>query len=162
MVMDKTFPPPVRRTPRCRKSPMPPPTRDTGSGAARATKLGIHADSRVLLDGAPAGFDLDAEGAAVHRRPGKGPYDVGLLFCPDRARLAHRWAVLHERVTPAARLWVAWPKRASGLDSDLDDNQVRRFGLAHGRDDVKMCSIDATWSGLAFVVRLVDRGPDRR
>ena len=51
---------------------------------------------------------------------------------------------------------------ANGLDTDLDDNEVRSFGLAHGRVDVKVCSIDATWSGLAFVVRLTDRGPDLR
>ena len=123
MMMEPTFPPPVRRTP-----PLP----------------------------------KAAHAAAVHLRPGKGPYDLGLLFCPDRARPAHRWAVLHARVTPAGRLWVAWPKRASGLDTDLDDNEVRSFGLAHARVDVKVCSIDATWSGLAFVVRLADRGPDHR
>ncbi len=137
---------------------MPPPTRDLGSGAPLATKLGIRADSRVLLDGPPGGFDLGAEAAAVHLRPGKGPYDVGVLFCAHRTRLVHRWAVLHERVTPAGRLWVAWPKRAGGLQTDLDENAVRTFGLEHGRVDVKVCAIDGTWSGLAFVVRLVDRG----
>jgi hypothetical protein len=82
---------------------------------------------------------------------------VGVLFCPDRARLVRRWPVLHARVTPAGRVWVAWPKRASGLGTDLDENVVRNHGLAHGRVDVKVCAIDPTWSGLAFVVRVKDR-----
>src|SRR5437763_443540 len=59
------------------------------------------------------------------RRAGPGPYDVILLFCADRARLVRRWPVLHARTTPAGALWVAWPKRASGIPTDLDDNVVR-------------------------------------
>jgi hypothetical protein len=82
---------------------------------------------------------------------------VALLFAPQRDRLVERWPVLHELVTPAGRLWVTWPKRASGLLTDLDENVVREYGLTHGRVDTKVCAIDATWSGLAFVVRLKDR-----
>jgi hypothetical protein len=92
----------------------------------------------------------------VHSRA-LSSYDVGVLFVTDLARLRQRWAVLHERVTPAGRLWVAWPKRASGVATDLSDGVVREHGLAHGRVDVKVCAIDATWSALAFVVRLEDR-----
>ena len=110
----------------------------------------------MLLDGAPAGFSLDTE-AVVQRRAGTGPYDVGLLFCPDLKRLVDRWDTVHHLVTPAGRLWVAWPKRASGLQTDLDERLVREHGLASGRVDVKVCAIDATWSGLAFVVRVSDR-----
>lgn len=129
------------------------------SGTPLPKKLGIAAGSRVLLDGAPADFALDAlpEEVALQRRAGPGPYDLAVVFCHDRARLAQRWPVLHALVTPAGRLWVAWPKRASGLQTDLDDNLVREFGLAHGRVDTKVCAIDVTWSGLAFVVRLKDR-----
>jgi hypothetical protein len=129
------------------------------SGTPLPAKLGIKAGSRVLLDGAPADFDLGPvpSGAVLHRGAGSSPYDVGLLFCPDAARLVRRWPLLHGRVTPAGRLWVAWPKRASGLVTDLDENVVREHGLAHGRVDVKVCAIDDTWSGLAFVVRLTDR-----
>jgi hypothetical protein len=112
----------------------------------------------VLLDGATARFGPELpEGVTVHRRAGTSPYDVGLLFCPDRTTLVRRWPRAHEAVTPSGRLWVAWPKRASGLATDLDENVVREHGLAHGRVDVKVCAIDATWSGLAFVVRLTDR-----
>jgi hypothetical protein len=135
-------------------------TSTTGySGTPLPAKLGVKAGSRVLLDGAPDGFDLGPlpEDVSVHGRAGPSPYDVGVLFCPDLARLVRRWPLLHERVTPAGRLWVAWPKRASGLATDLDENVVREHGLAHGRVDTKVCAIDGTWSGLAFVVRLRDR-----
>jgi hypothetical protein len=114
----------------------------------------------VLLDGAPPGFALGetAPGVTVHRRAGRGPYDVILCFCLDLARLVSRWPVLHELTTPAGALWIAWPKKASGIASDLDDNAVREYALAHGRVDVKVAAIDETWSGLKNVVRLADRG----
>lgn len=133
---------------------------DTGySGTPLPKKLGVVTGSRVLLDGAPSGFSLGElpQGVTLHRRPGSGPYDVGVLFCPDLGRLVTRWPDLHRLVSPAGRVWVAWPKRASGLVTDLDENLVREHGLAHGRVDTKVCAIDATWSGLAFVVRLKDR-----
>jgi hypothetical protein len=129
------------------------------SGTPLPAKLGIKGGCRVLLDGAPSGFDLGPlpGGVAVHARASSSPYDVGVLFCPDQARLVRRWPLLHAKVTPAGRLWVAWPKRSSGLTTDLDENLVRAHGLGHGRVDVKVCAIDATWSGLAFVVRLNER-----
>jgi hypothetical protein len=122
------------------------------SGTPLPAKLGIKVGSRVLLDGGPP--DLGIEG---HRRPGRTPYDVILLFAPDRATLEQRWAPLADRLTTAGRLWVCWPKRSSGLQSDLSENDVRDHGLAHGLVDVKVCAVDETWSGLAFVRRLVDR-----
>jgi hypothetical protein len=124
-----------------------------------AGKLGIRADSLVLVDGAPDGFDLGdlPAGVRVHRRAGAEPYPVILCFCPDRATLERRWPALHVRTTPAGALWIAWPKRASGIPTDLDDGVVRSYALAHGRVDVKVCAIDATWSGLKHVVRVVDR-----
>jgi hypothetical protein len=129
------------------------------SGTSLATKLGIKPDSLVLLDGAPADFDIGdlPPGGRVERRAGRQPYPVIVCFCPDRARLARRWPVLHQLTTPAGALWIAWPKRASGRSTDLDDGVVRDFALAHGRVDVKVCAIDATWSGLKHVVRLADR-----
>ena len=126
------------------------------SGTPLPKKLGITPTSRVLLDGAPEGFALDTD-ADVHRRAGRAAYDVAVLFTTRRARLEQRWAVLHERVTPAGRLWVAWPKKAAKVATDLDESVVRDHGLAHGRVDVKVCAIDETWSGLAFVVRLASR-----
>jgi hypothetical protein len=127
------------------------------SGTSLARKLGVTPGSMVLLDGPPADFTLSADGARITRRPGPGPYDVIVCFCRTRERLAARWAILHPRTTPAGALWVAWPKRASGVPTDLDENAVRKYALSHGRVDVKVCAIDDTWSGLKHVVRLADR-----
>jgi hypothetical protein len=125
------------------------------SGTPLPRKLGVKSDSRVLLDGAPDDFTL--EGVDAHVRPGSAPYDVVLLFAPDRARLDRRWTPLAARLTTAGRLWVCWPKRSSGLQTDLSENEVRDHGLEQGLVDVKVCAIDETWSGLAFVRRLRDR-----
>jgi hypothetical protein len=128
------------------------------SGTPLATKLGIKPGDTVLLDGAPPDFDLGLpEGSRVVRRSGPGPYPVIVAFCPDLARLRRRWPVLHELTTSAGALWVAWPKRASGMPTDLDENVVREHALAHGRVDVKVCAIDTVWSGLKNVVRVADR-----
>ena len=129
------------------------------SGTPLPKKLGVNAGHRVLLDGAPPGFDLPDLPADVllHRRPAPGLYDVIVLFCPDAARLRRRWRVLHRLTPPTGSLWVAWPKRSSGLATDLDENGVRAFALANGRVDVKVCAIDETWSGLKHVIRVADR-----
>jgi hypothetical protein len=129
------------------------------SGTPLSAKLGIREGSRVLLDGAPSELPLAPlpAGVAVHRRPGREPYDVVLLFCADSARLHARWSASVARLTTAGRLWVCWPKKSSGVVSDLGETAVREFGLAKGLVDVKVCALDATWSGLAFVRRLRDR-----
>ncbi|MDX6266954.1 MAG: hypothetical protein QOD70_1694 [Frankiales bacterium] len=134
-------------------------TSPTGySGTPLPQKLGIKAGARVLLDGAPDGFDLGPlpDGVTLSSRAASS-YDLAVVFVRDSGRLAKRWDAVHPRVTPAGRLWVAWPKRSSGVPTDLDEGVVREHGLTHGRVDVKVCAIDATWSGLAFVVRLQDR-----
>jgi hypothetical protein len=133
------------------------------SGTPLARKLGIAPGSRVLIDGAPAGFDLGPlpPDVTVQRRAGREPYPVILCFCPTAARLRTRWPLLHARTTPAGALWIAWPKRSSGLPTDLDENTVRGYALAHGRVDVKVCAVDDTWSGLKHVVRVADRQPPR-
>jgi hypothetical protein len=125
------------------------------SGTALAKKLGIGADSLVLFDGAPDGFAID--GVTADSAPGPDPYDVILCFCPDLARLTARWPALHPLTTPAGSLWIAWPKRASGLKTDLNENVVRDFALVNGRVDVKVCAIDEVWSGLKHVIRVADR-----
>ena len=129
------------------------------SGTPLARKLDIRPGCALLLDGSPAGFaidDLPPDVVASHRA-GEGPYDVILCFSRDRAQLARRWPRLHPRTTPAGALWIAWPKRASGVPTDLDENGVREFALGHGRVDVKVAAIDETWSGLKNVIRKADR-----
>jgi hypothetical protein len=129
------------------------------SGTPLARKLGIVEGSRVLLDGAPDGFSLGELPADVRvaRRTGAGPYDVILCFCPMAARLAQRWPALHPLTTPAGALWIAWPKKASGRATDLNEHVVREFALSHGRVDVKVCAVDDTWTGFKHVIRKADR-----
>ena len=94
---------------------------------------------------------------SVARRPGGSAYPVIVCFCPDRKRLMSRWPALHQRTTSAGALWIAWPKRSSGMATDLDEQFVREFALANGRVDVKVCAIDEVWSGLKNVIRKADR-----
>ncbi len=124
-----------------------------------AAKLGVKADHLVLLDNAPDGFAIEGlpPGTSVARRPGRTPYDVVLMFCPDRARLAKRLPVLLARTATAGMIWTAWPKRASGVPTDLDENGIRELALPLGVVDVKVCAIDTTWSGLKLVRRLSSR-----
>jgi hypothetical protein len=129
------------------------------SGTPLARKLGIAPGHRVLLDGAPAGFALDLpDGVVLHRRASRAqPFDVVLCFCASYDRLARRWPVLHGLTTPAGALWIAWPKRSSGVATDLTEDVVRGYALAHGRVDVKVCAVDEVWSGLKHVIRIADR-----
>lgn len=128
------------------------------SGTPLPRKLGVRPGARVLVVGAPDGFSLgplpDVE---VHRRAGRSPYDVVLVFAPDLRTLRRRFEPARAVLTTAGGLWVAWPKRSSGLPTDLDENVVRDLGLAAGLVDNKVCAIDETWSGLRFVIRLRDR-----
>lgn len=123
-----------------------------------AAKLGITDTSRVLLTGSPLGFDASlALPEVTVRRRGPGPYDIVLLFCPRRAVLARRFGTVAAQLTRAGALWVCWPKRASGLSTDISETAVREHGLAQGLVDVKVAAIDQTWSGLKFVRRVSDR-----
>lgn len=129
------------------------------SGTPLGRKLGVKPDSRVLLVAAPPGFDLDdvPAGAVVHRRGGSASYDVILAFCPDGERLRRRLSTYVPKLTTAGALWLAWPKRSSGVPTDIDENAVRDEGLRAGLVDVKVAAIDATWGSLKFVRRLRDR-----
>lgn len=129
------------------------------SGKPLAGKLGIKAEHLVLVDNAPAGFVIEGlpAGTTVVRRSASTPYDVVVMFCPDRARLARRLPVVLEKTATAGMIWAAWPKRAPGVATDLDENGIRELALPLGVVDVKVCAIDATWSGLKLVRRLANR-----
>ncbi|MGW6279451.1 DUF3052 domain-containing protein [Kribbella sp. NPDC055071] len=129
------------------------------SGKPLAAKLGIKAEHVVLLDNAPAGFEIEGlpEGTTVVRRAGRSSYDVILAFCPDRARLIKRLPLLLPKTTTAGMIWIAWPKRSSGVASDLNDNGIREVALPLGVVDTKVCAIDSTWSGLKLVRFLSNR-----
>ena len=87
-------------------------------------------------------------------KPGAG---VVVFFTTSRADLAKRFAKLKRTLDPADGLWIAWPKKASKIETDLDFDAVQRTGLAHGLVDNKSCSIDERWQALRFVYRLADR-----
>ena|SRR5437763_10214573 len=129
------------------------------SGTPLHRKLGIKPGSRVLLAAAPPAFELDdmPSGAVVHTRAAGAGYDVVVAFCPKTARAVTRFAALAPRLATAGALWIAWPKRASGVATDLDENVVRDIGLSGGLVDVKVIAVDETWSALKFVRRVRDR-----
>jgi hypothetical protein len=134
------------------------------SGTPLATKLGIREGSRVALLGAPEGFDdvlapLPA-GVRVLRRLSPG-LDVVVLFVTRRQRLEQRFAAAAEAVMPAGGLWVAWPKRASKVPTDLTEDVLREVGLPMGLVDNKVCAVTEVWSGLRFVWRTENRVPRR-
>ena len=131
------------------------------SGTPLPRKLGIKDGHRVLLLGAPEGFAQHAlgelpAGVRVATRA-TGSADVILAFHLRRAELAKRMPALRERMEPAAGLWIAWPKRASKVETDLTEDVVRELALANALVDNKVCAIDETWSGLRLVIRLQDR-----
>ena len=129
------------------------------SGKPLAAKLGIRPEHVVLLDNAPEGFAIEGlpAGTTVVRRAGGTSYDVVLAFCPDRSRLTRRLPVLLGKTVTAGMIWIAWPKRSSGVPTDLDENGIRELALPLGVVDVKVAAIDATWSGLKLVRRLSSR-----
>jgi hypothetical protein len=130
------------------------------SGTPLVRKLGIKPGARLGLVGAPEGFDATLgelpEGVAVRRRA-RGPLDVIVAFHLRRAEFERRLPTLHGALDYAGGLWIAWPKQASGVATDLNENVVRELGLAAGLVDNKVCAIDEVWSGLRFVYRLRDR-----
>ena len=137
-------------------------TQDAGySGTPLVRKLGVKAGFRVLYAGAPEGFDPQPlpDGVEVERSAGTGPYDVVVAFAPDRAAMDAHYAQLPGLLARNGALWICWPKKSSGVVTDLGEAVVREtaLGLPVGLVDVKIAAIDATWSGLKLVYRLTHR-----
>ena len=111
-------------------------------------------DCLTLLGPLPDGLNIThAAGVPVEG----GPFEDILVFALSQAALRETFPVLMKMLTPAGMLWACWPKKASQVPTDLVDSSVRQIGLDCGLVDVKVCAIDATWSGLKFVYRLKDR-----
>ncbi|HKA23877.1 MAG TPA: DUF3052 domain-containing protein [Candidatus Eisenbacteria bacterium] len=128
------------------------------SGTPLPQKLGIKPGAAVLLRLAPTGFALDPLPPDVKlSRNARGPFDVIVLFARNRAVLLAELAHAMAKLKPDGGLWVAWPKKASGELTDLQEGTVRTAGLEARLVDNKICAIDETWSGLRFVYRLRDR-----
>jgi hypothetical protein len=128
------------------------------SGTPLSRKLGIKPGARVALVGAPEGFALaDLPEDVTVRSTARGPLDVIVAFFVSRRALERRLPALVGALDVAGGLWIAWPKRASGVESDLSDGAVRSLGLEAGLVDNKVCAIDEVWSALRLVYRLRDR-----
>jgi hypothetical protein len=135
------------------------------SGTPLAKKLGIEPGHAVALLGAPDGFDdLLAEtlpDGVVVRTRASGRADVVISFHTSRADFARRLPAATKAMDVDGGLWIAWPKRASGVPTDMTDNVVREVALPTGLVDVKVCAIDATWSGLRLCWRTELRASKR-
>jgi hypothetical protein len=130
------------------------------SGTPLPKKLGIKPGARVWLVDAPA--DVRSELSAVlagceNGSGGKAPLDFTMVFTKSKAELAKQFARISKLLAPAGMLWVSWPKKSSGVATDLDENMVREIGLGAGLVDVKVCAVTEVWSGLKFVRRVKDR-----
>ena len=131
------------------------------SGTPLPKKLGVKEGSTLALVGAPDGF----LGSALNPLPdqvelrarARGPLDVIVFFTKSRAELERRFGKLAAALAPAGSLWIAWPKRSSGVATDLTEDVLREVGLPQGLVDTKVCAIDDTWSGLRFVIRKENR-----
>jgi hypothetical protein len=131
------------------------------SGTPLPRKLGIKPGAKLALVKAPDGFDDTLgelpPGVVVRRRAEGSGFDVIVAFCRRGTQLERGLPGWRAALDQAGGLWIAWPKRTSGIETDLGDGVVRELGLAVGLVDNKVCAIDATWSGLRFVYRLADR-----
>ena len=131
--------------------------RTTGySGTPLPRKLGMKEGSRVAVLDAPNDFTDTLgtlpDGVTVRERL-RGPLDVIVCFVVRRADLERRIDRLQAALDPAGRLWIAWPKRASKVETDMTEDVVRDVALPLGLVDNKVAAIDETWSGLQLVIR---------
>ena len=136
-----------------RATAAPEPRATAGySGTPLPKKLGIREGTAVFLRRPPAGFERMLvplpEGAVVRTR-GRGPRDVTIWFLRSAKDLAADLPAMLEAAGPG-KLWLAWPKKASGVRTDLTENVLREHVLPRGWVDIKVCAIDAVWSGLLF------------
>jgi hypothetical protein len=129
------------------------------SGTPLPKKLGIKAGFRVRLANAPEEVRAELREALAECKVARpaGALDFSMLFTKSRAELTKQFSPLAKLLAPAGMLWVSWPKKSSGVATDVDENVVREIGLATGLVDVKVCAVTEVWSGLKFVRRVKDR-----
>ena len=130
------------------------------SGTPLIKKLGIKPGFRVALVGAPKDFKKELgplPEMAKFSPPTTDSLDVILLFASSARNLILKFAPLAAQLKKNGMIWVAWPKKSSGVITDLTENDVQRIGLDAGLVDIKVCAVTDIWSGLKFVYRLKDR-----
>jgi len=129
------------------------------SGTPLVKKLGIKPGSNIVLVNAPSDYATELDlppDVTVNSRSGK-PLDFAQLFVMSEKELQREFSEYAKRLNASGLLWVSWPKKSSGVSTNLSDNIVRDIGLAAGLVDVKVCAVNEVWSGLKFVFRLKDR-----
>src|SRR6267142_244260 len=129
------------------------------SGTPLVKKLGIKPGFNIAFVNAPSGFATDLNlppDVSINSRSGK-PLDFAQLFVKSEKELKTKFSKYAKRLNASGMLWVSWPKKSSGVSSDLSENVVREIGLAARLVDVKVCAVSEVWSGLKFVYRLKDR-----
>jgi hypothetical protein len=123
-------------------------------------KLGIKSGHKLILIGAPAGYNQTLgvlPQDVTQAKALRGEFDVIHYFTTSRTDFERKFPALKEHLHKQGMLWISWPKGASKLKTDLNENIIREIGLANGLVDVKVAAIDDDWSGLKFVYRLKDR-----
>lgn len=127
------------------------------SGTPLPKKLGIKEGGRLALINAPPGMLVDLPAGVTVMHNARGDADVVVAFFTRRSEFARRSSVLGKMIYPVGGLWIAWPKRASGRDTDMNEDIVREVALPMGLVDNKVCAIDEIWSGLRIVWRRENR-----
>lgn len=130
------------------------------SGTPLVKKLGIKPDNQVAFVNAPENFAKQLElpaGVTITSPARSEDLDLIVLFVTSQQTLISSFPQYSGKIKPSGMLWVSWPKKASGVQTDLNENVIRDIGLANGLVDVKVCAVDEVWSGLKFVIRLKDR-----
>jgi hypothetical protein len=128
------------------------------SGTPLPRKLGVKEGTTLALLNAPPGVIDDLPPGVVVKHAARGNADVVVAFFTRRAELQRRLGALGRMIFPSGGLWIAWPKRTSGVATDMTDEVVRQAALSLGLVDNKVCAVDETWSGLRVVWRLERRG----
>jgi hypothetical protein len=131
------------------------------SGTPLINKLGIKESFRVGLVNPPNGFEKELAPLPKNVTITVGhlskSFDLILLFVDSQKALKKEFPKQALKLVENGMLWISWPKKASGVATDLSDNSVRQIGLDAGLVDVKVCAVNDIWSGLKFVYRLKDR-----
>src|SRR5437588_11735374 len=122
-------------------------------------KLGVKEKSNVAFVNVPDCYEkpLELPPAVIVNSRSKKPLDFVQLFVRTRHELEHKFRQYSAKLNPSAMFWISWPKKSSGVATDLAEDVIRAIGLANGMVDVKVCAVDDIWSGLKFVFRLKDR-----
>ena len=126
------------------------------SGTPLAKKLSLKDGMRVWFLDMPDSVRSEIEGSDLTLSEDEVPapgLHAAHIFVTDRDRMEQHLATLREMIDPAGQVWVSWPKKASKVDTDITEDTIREVALPMGLVDIKVCAVDAVWSGLKLVIR---------